>query len=229
MARPRFQAGQLRWAGVLGHGHQDLRHIELHRPCGEFGFFLGHEPVQVLLADPHPPIDLALSKTSEQQLIAQILTKALKAQSFAGHAQAQVGHADLVLASHIFCGLVHGFIRDANATLARGLELGALRNQALEHRTRKFRTGRHGPTLHGQLRHQALHAADHLLVGDGLGIDHGDNEVGRPYAGRHLGLSLTLSQRRPGQAGRAAQRGKACPVHEGQGEGKRKGRLIHSW
>ena len=92
----------------------------------------------------------------------------------------------LILAGHGLLGLVDGRLVDLDAELTRQLQLGPLVDQLVQHLAGQLAHIGRGPALRGQLLAHALHLGADLQIGDGLGIDHRDDEVGRPRARHQL-------------------------------------------
>jgi len=69
----------------------------------------------------------------QRQLVAQLAPKALRIESFLGHATPQFGDIDLVLLRHRLLRLVHRRIVNTNTGITGLMQLGLVIDQTIKH------------------------------------------------------------------------------------------------
>ncbi len=156
------------------------------------GTLLLDELVDVGIADLDLGLDLAVAQAGECQLIAQVASELLLRHAFGRHPAAQLGDADLVLPRHGLLGLVDRQVVHLDAVFLAELELGPFVDEPLEHDAGQFGPG-HALGF-GAFAQQALHAGLHFGIGHRLGVDQGDDVLGRS-PGRYRGRSRLGRQR----------------------------------
>ena len=149
----------------------------LRKRVGIVGLLVLKCTVHIDVRNANPGIHFALMQTGQQQLIPQLLANAGCIHSILGHAQAQPGYIDLVLARHGLFGLVDGRIVHTNAGLAGHLQLGPVVDHAFQHQPTQLRRWRNRLALLGQLLGSTQHLGAHLTVRDRLGVHHRHNKV----------------------------------------------------
>jgi hypothetical protein len=226
-----LQRGNLGIGGVLGHGDEQLREIDVlqGRGLGRRIALVAQVLVGFGIADLDLRFDLAVAQAREQQLVAQVVAELARRDAFGRDTAAQLFDAEFVLACHGLLGLVDRHVVHLDAVFLRQLKLGTLGDQALEHEAREFSAG-HALGL-GVFAHKASDPRLHLGVGDGLGIDQRDDVLGRALHGRRSGRRGTALHRRRKarprthdvrdaaagtQALRARRRGQRCKAAQGK-------------
>jgi len=205
LIRALLQPGDVVGAGVLGHLDQDHGQVELGHRRARAGL-LADVGVDVGVAHADARLDLALAQARQQHLVAHVGLEVLDRDALLLDALVQFGHGgQVVLAGNGQLGLRQGGVVHAQTQFARVLQLGALGDQALEHLLAQAGGGRRHHAALAHLAQGPRHARAHLVVGDGLGVDHGDDVVGRAGGRRggcrcsgHGGRSSCRRGRRPG-------------------------------
>ncbi len=199
-----------------------MAQVDLHRSDVVALLLLAQVLVDVQVGDFHARLHLALAQALQQQLVAQFLAEALLAHAVPRQAAVEVIDRHVVLAGHALFGLRHGVVIHLEARLLGLLQLCALQDDALQHLARQQLPGRHGTPLLGQLGFGAGQARADLVVGHGLGIDHGDNEIRLPGC-RAAATTRRFCRQRDRWCGRRARRqpfarrcaGRAQPLGQG--------------
>ncbi len=216
--RARLQLGHARLRRPFGHRHQHVGQIEFElRRVGRLALLLTQVVVDVGLGHAHARVHLALPHFLQQQLAAQLSAQAVEVDhALRSEPAAELGHAELVLRGDGLLGLVHLGVGDAQTQLGGELQLGLLGDQAFEHLARDLLAGRPRAPALRELLLDAADAVAHLVVGDRVGVDEGDDEVGGAggpggAAGRRRGHRAAVAQPELGVG------------HAGRGEGQDQG------
>ena len=155
------------------------------------------------VADADSRFHLALAHAGQQQLIAQLFAEGRQGHAILLQTLAQGFARELVAAGHVGLGLVQSLLVDRDACIAGLLDLGLVIDELFQRQPFGL-GGVERSALRLRFALQAIAQVLHFLVGDGLDIDHSDDEVcrtdgrrARSGSGRALGRH---SQRQPGRS-----------------------------
>ena len=175
-----LQSGQLGRRGVFRHGHQNFSQIQRSRGGAGSAWLaalVAQVFVNLLFAHVDARINFALAQAADQQFVVNFRAKLFKVNAVGFQALAQLIDRDLVLAGDGLNGAVKGVVVNSQARPLRRLQLRLVADHALDQGGQEFASGRQGRAL---LLEQGLGAGQlgaHFVVGDGLGIDHGHDEI----------------------------------------------------
>src|SRR6266850_1236040 len=169
-------------ARALGHAHEDVGKVVLR--ALRTALLLLEEDVDFGLAHLHAVLHFALAQPLHQHLLAHVVAPGVEGHAVGLERTAKLGEGHVVRLRDALHGTVELQLVDANAGLARELELRPVEDQPLEHLPLEHRALRRRRALAAQL---ALGHADRLVelrVGNDFLVDHRHDAVDQRNAVR---------------------------------------------
>ena len=163
-------------ACLLGHAHEDVRQV-VFDTLGRRGFHFLEEQAHLGVAHLDLVVNLALAQPRQEDLLAQVLAPAFERHAVRFEGFAKLGERHVVVLGDALHRAVELQLVDADAGLARHLQLRLLEDQALEHLVLEHVALGRGRALPAQLPLGAVDGLVQLGQRDDFLVDDRDDAV----------------------------------------------------